>query len=259
MANSSEVYGEWFVVLAEGSTTKLENIKEMIDTFNNEYNNENVYRMEFFDSVIEDDKVKGKMLLKGEFSAEGRWSVDNNFELLESNERCINIWAKFPNIRGFGIIVEYEELEAGNWFFIPDGKAVITFHPGIEVPSVIVTGTEIEPTKEVLRKSKYFAEDVDWLFYDWDTGEPINYNDIVELDDEDRPKAIFVNLVRSGKYKELVGDIEIDKLTKDHYDNFIQADPTNINKLLNLLEPAREAHKECLIEYEKSIQEMKES
>ena len=259
MANSSEVYGEWFVVLAEGSTTKLEDIKEMIDTFNNEYNNENVYRMEFFDSVIEDDKVKGKMLLKGEFSAEGRWSVDNNFELLESNERCINIWAKFPNVRGFGIIVEYEELEAGNWFFIPDGKAVITFHPGIGVPSVIVTGTEIEPTKEVLRKSKYFSEDVDWLFYDWDTGEPINYNDIVELDDEDRPKAIFVNLVRSGKYKDLVGDIEIDKLTKDHYNNFIQADPTNINKLLNLLEPAREAHKECLIEYKKSIQEMKES
>ena len=259
MANVSEAYGEWFVVLAEGSTTKLEDIKEMIDTFTNEYNSDNVYRMEFLDSVITEGTIKGKMLLKGQFSADGRWSVDSNFEWLESTERCIEIWAKFPNVRGFGIVVEFEELEPGCWFFVPDGKAVITFHRGIEVPSVIVTGTSVEPTKEILRKSKYFSEDIEWLFYDWETGEPSGYNDIVELDDEDRPKAIFVNLVRSGKYKELIGDIEIDKLTKEHYDNFIQADPNNINTLLNLLEPAREAHKEFLIEYEKRIQKLKAS
>ena len=222
MANVSEAYGEWYVKLMEGSTTKLEDIKEMIDTFNNEYNDGKVYRMEFFDSVIEEDTIKGKMKLKGEFSAEGRWSVDSNFEWLESTERCIEIWAKFPKVRGFNLIVEFEELEPGCWFFIPDGKAVVTFHQDIEVPSVVVTGTSVEPTKEVLRNSKYFSEDVEWIFYDWDTGEPIGYNDIVELDDEDRPKAIFVNLVRSGKYKDLVGDIEIDKLNKDHYNNFIQ-------------------------------------
>lgn len=258
MANVSEVYGEWYVKLIEGSTTKLEDIKEMIDTFTNEYNSDNVYRMAFFDSEIVEDTVKGKMKLKGQFSAEGRWTVCSNFGWLESTERCTNIWAKFPNVRGFRMIVDFEELEPGCWFFVPDGETIITFHPGVEVPSVLVTGTTVEPTKEVLRNSKYFSEDVEWLFYDWDTGEPNNYNDIVELDDEDRPKAIFVNLVRSGKYKDLVGDIEIDKLTKDHYDNFIQADPNNTNKLLSLLEPAREAHKEYLIEYERSIQELKE-
>lgn len=139
MANISEAYGEWYVKLAEGSTTKLEDIKEMIDTFTNDYNNESVYRTEFFDSEIVEDKLKGKMLLKGQFSADGRWSVDSNFEWLESTERCLNIWAKFPKVRGFDIIVEFEELEPGCWFFVPDGKAVITFTPGVDVPSIIVT------------------------------------------------------------------------------------------------------------------------
>lgn len=101
MANISEAYGEWYVKLAEGSTTKLEDIKKMIDTFTDEYNSDSVYRTEFFDSVIEEDKLKGKMVLKGEFSADGRWSVDSNFEWLESTERCLNIWAKFPDVRGF--------------------------------------------------------------------------------------------------------------------------------------------------------------
>lgn len=257
MANISEAYGEWYVKLAEGSTTKLEDIKKMIDTFTDEYNSDSVYRTEFFDSVIEEDKLKGKMVLKGEFSADGRWSVDSNFEWLESTERCLNIWAKFPDVRGFDIIVEFEELEPGCWFFIPDGKAIITFHPGIDIPSVIVTGTSVEPSKEVIRKSKYFSEDNDWLFYDWDTGEPLSYNDIVELDDEDRPRAIFINLVRSGEYKDLVGNVTIDNVTVDHYNNFINADPNNINKLLNLLEPAREVYKEYLLDLEKKYEEFR--
>lgn len=87
MANVSEAYGEWYVKLIEGSTTKLEDIKEMIDTFTNEYNSNDVYRMEFFDSIIEEDTIKGKMKLKGQFSADGRWTVSSNFEWLESTER----------------------------------------------------------------------------------------------------------------------------------------------------------------------------
>ena len=257
MANVSEAYGEWYVKLIEGSTTKLEDIKEMIDTFTNEYNSNDVYRMEFFDSIIEEDTIKGKMKLKGQFSADGRWTVSSNFEWLESTERCTNIWAKFPNVRGFRIIVNFEELEPGCWFFVPDGETIITFHPGVEVPSVLVTGTTVEPTKEVLRNSKYFSEDIEWLFYDWDTGEPNNYNDIVELDDEDRPKAIFVNLVRSGKYKDLVGDITMDNITVDSYSDFINDNPDNVNELLNLLEPAREIHKEYLIDLEKKYEELR--
>lgn len=257
MANISEAYGEWYVRLLEGSTTKLEDIKEMIDTFTNEYNSDNVYRMEFLDSVIEEGTIKGKIKLKGQFSADGRWSVDSKFEQLESTERCINIWAKFPNVREFEIVVEFEELEPGCWFFIPDGEAYITFHSGIDVPTVTVNGTSVEPTKEILRKSKYFSEDIDWLFYDWNTGEPSSYNDIVELDDEDRPKAIFVNLVRSGKYKDLIGDITMDNITVDSYSNFINANPDNVNKLLNLLEPAREVHKAHLIDVEKKFEELR--
>ena len=155
------------------------------------------------------------------------------------------------------MIVNFEELEPGCWFFVPDGETIITFHPGVEVPSVLVTGTTVEPTKEVLRNSKYFSEDIEWLFYDWDTGEPNNYNDIVELDDEDRPKAIFVNLVRSGKYKDLVGDITMDNITVDSYSDFINDNPDNVNELLNLLEPAREIHKEYLIDLEKKYEELR--
>lgn len=122
---------------------------------------------------------------------------------------------------------------------------------------MIVTGTSVEPSKEVIRKSKYFSEDNDWLFYDLETGEPLSYNDIVELDDEDRPRAIFINLVRSGEYKDLVGNVTIDNVTVDHYNNFINADPNNINKLLNLLEPAREVYKEYLLDLEKKYEEFR--
>lgn len=254
MANISDAYGEWRIELLEGSKTTLEEILVMIEDFNKLANSDGLYGTYFEDGEIKDGK------LTGIFRAEGKWSVETNFKWLTTLDSYLKVWKKYPKVRGFKLIITFEELEPANWFFVDNESVEFIFEENSDIPKIIsIEYNSMEPTKEVLRNSKYFAEDVDWLFYDWDTGEPINYNDIVELDDEDRPKAIFVSLVRSGKYKDLVGDIEIDKLTKEHYDNFIQADPTNINKLLNLLEPAREIYKECLIEYEKSIQETKES
>ena len=255
MANVSDAYGKFHIELLDGSEVKLEEIKEMLEYFNTYYNDDIRYRMEWVDLTITKDSLVGT--LNGFFSADGKWSVENNFNWLETDKACLEIWDKYKHVRGFKIIVDFEELESGEWFFIPDGKAIILFKKDTSAPSVELFGTAIEPTKEVLRASRWFSEDVNWMFYDWDTGEPERYNDIIELDDEDRPKAIFANLVRSGSYKDIIGDIEIDKLTKDHYDNFIKADPNNINKLLNLLEEAREVHEKYLIELEQRNEEMK--
>lgn len=242
MANISDAFGEWHVERLDGCKVSLEDIKAMIEYFNDKFNADAWYRTEFFDAEIEGDVLKGK--LKGTFSADGRWSVLTNFEWLRDDESAKKIWKKFSTIRGFRIIVNFEEFEPGNWFFVPDGEAIITFKEGEESPSVEVQDEAVEPTKEVLRNSRWFSEDVEWAFYDWDTGEPNYYNDIIELDDDDRPIAIYHNLFRSGKYKDLIGDIE--NATKETYENFIKASPDNKNKLLSLIEEAREIHKEYL-------------
>lgn len=49
----------------------------------------------------------------------------------------------------------------------------------------------------------------------------------------------------------------MDNITVDSYSNFINANPDNVNKLLNLLEPAREVHKAHLIDVEKKFEELR--
>lgn len=243
MANISDAFGEWHVERFDDCKVSLVDIKYMIEYFNDKFNDEDTfYKTEFFDAEIEGDVLKGK--LKGSFSADGRWSVMTNFEWLRNTDDAKNIWKKFPTIRGFQIIVNFEEFEPGCWFFVPDGEAILTFEEGEDSPFVEVQDDAVEPTKEVLKNSRWFSEDVEWAFYDWDTGEPNYYNDIMELDDEDRPIAIYHNLFRSGKYKDLIGDIK--KATKDTYADFIKSSLDNVNKLLSLIEEAREIHKEYL-------------
>lgn len=253
MANISDAYGEWRIELLEGSKTTLEEILVMIEDFNKLANSDGLYGTYFEDGEIKDGK------LTGIFRAEGKWSVETNFKWLTTLDSYLKVWKKYPKVRGFKLIITFEELEPANWFFVDNESVEFIFEENSDIPKIVsIEYNSMEPTKEVLRASRWFSEDVDWVFYDAETGEPYEYNDIIELDDDDRPRAIYVNLVRSGKYKNIVGDVELKDISKESYEKLIKERPEMIDILLNLLEEAREVHKKYIIELEQELERKRE-